>query len=66
MGTHSITEKLLGQDDNINIENDRLSPARIRFEAGRLLVCASDLDKILEYPEGRQFYKALLDYLRQE
>ena len=38
MGTHSITEKLLGQDDNINIENDRLSPARIRFEAGRLLV----------------------------
>ena len=33
---------------------------------GRLLVCASDLEKTLEYPEGRQFYKALLDYLRSE
>ena len=33
---------------------------------GRLLVCASDLEKTLDYPEGRQFYKVLLDYLRQE
>ena len=34
-------------------------------EAGRLVVCASDLEKTLDYPEGRQFYKALLDYLRR-
>lgn len=33
---------------------------------GRLLVCASDLDKTLDYPEGRQFLKALIDYLKQE
>ena len=35
-------------------------------EAGKLVVCASDLEKTLDYPEGRQFYKALLDYLRRE
>ena len=33
---------------------------------GRLLVCASDLEKTLCYPEGRQFHKALIDYLKQE
>ena len=33
---------------------------------GRLLVCASDLENTFDYPEGRQFYKALLEYLRQD
>ena len=33
---------------------------------GKLLVCCSDLEKASEYPEGRQFYKALLDYLRSD
>ena len=33
---------------------------------GRLLVCCSDLESTLEYPEGRQFYKAVLDYMRSD
>ena len=37
------------------------------FEAavgkGKLLVCASDLDSVMEYPEGRAFRSALLDYM---
>ena len=33
---------------------------------GKLLVCCSDLESTLEYPEGRQFYKALLDYMRSD
>ena len=31
---------------------------------GKLLVCCSDLESTLAYPEGRQFYKAVLDYMR--
>ena len=33
---------------------------------GRLLVCCANLERVLDYPEGRQFYKALLDYMRSE
>ena len=33
---------------------------------GRLLVCCSDLESVLDHPEGRQFYKAVLDYMRSE
>ena len=33
---------------------------------GKLLVCCSDLESTLEYPEGRQFYKSLLDYMRSD
>ena len=33
---------------------------------GKLLVCCSDLESIQNYPEGRQFYKAVLDYMRSE
>ena len=33
---------------------------------GKLLVCCSDLESTLDYPEGRQFYKALLDYMRSD
>ena len=31
---------------------------------GRLLVCSANLDQVTEWPEGRQFYRALLDYMR--
>ena len=34
--------------------------------AGKLLVCCSDLESVLDYPEGRQFYKAVLDYMRSD
>ena len=33
---------------------------------GKLLVCCSDLESTLEYPEGCQFYKAVLDYMRSD
>ena len=33
---------------------------------GKLLVCCSDLESTLDYPEGRQFYKAVLDYMRSD
>ena len=40
------------------------------FEAcvgiGKLLVCASDLDSVMEYPEGRAFRAALMDYMLSE
>jgi hypothetical protein len=38
----------------------------VPVEKGRLLVCASDLEQVLDYPEGRQFYTAVLDYLRSD
>ena len=34
--------------------------------AGKLLVCCADLESVLDYPEGRQFYKAVLDYMRSD
>ena len=37
MSNHSLTERLLGADE-VNMESDRLTPVRIRFEAGRLVV----------------------------
>lgn len=30
---------------------------------GRILICMSDLDAASEYPEGRQFYRSLLEYM---
>ena len=33
---------------------------------GKLLVCCVDLESILDRPEGRQFYKAILDYMRSD
>ena len=32
--------------------------------AGKLLVCMSQLDKAAKYPEGRAFYKSVLDYMK--
>ena len=31
---------------------------------GRLLVCCAQLNQVTEWPEGRQFYRALLNYMR--
>lgn len=33
---------------------------------GKLLVCCADLESVQEHPEGRQFYKAVLDYMRSD
>jgi hypothetical protein len=30
---------------------------------GRLLVCMADLAKASAYPEGRQFYRSVLEYM---
>jgi len=49
-----------------NIERNHRLGLVFEFKVGdgRLLVCCSDLDRTLDYPEGRQFYKSLLDYMR--
>ena len=31
---------------------------------GKLLVCMSDLEQAAQYPEGRAFYRSVLDYMR--
>ncbi|MBQ7421182.1 MAG: beta-glycosidase [Prevotella sp.] len=33
---------------------------------GRLLICMSDLEKASQYPEGRAFYRSLLEYMHSE
>ena len=33
---------------------------------GKLLVCMADLDKASSYPEGRQFYRSLLEYMTSD
>ena len=49
-----------------NIERNHRLGLLFEFKVGKglLLVCCSDLESVLEYPEGRQFYKAVLDYMR--
>ena len=32
--------------------------------AGKLLVCMSDLEKAVKYPEGKAFYQSVIDYMR--
>ena len=32
--------------------------------AGKLLVCMSDLEKAVRYPEGKAFYQSVIDYMR--
>lgn len=51
-----------------NIERNHRLGLVFEFSVGkgRLLVCCSDLEKAAVYPEGRQFYKAVLDYMRSE
>ena len=55
-------------NDTIVIDNvERNHKLGLVFEAtvgkGKLLVCASDLDSVMEYPEGRAFRSALMDYM---
>ena len=50
--------------DNVE-RNHRLGlVSEFKMGKGRLLVCSADLDSIQDYPEGRQFFRALLDYMR--
>ena len=50
--------------DNVE-RNHRLGLVfEFKVEKGRLLVCAADLEEVTAWPEGRQFYRALLDYMR--
>ena len=52
--------------DNVE-RNHRLGLVfEFKVGKGKLLVCCSDLESTLEYPEGRQFYKAVLDYMRSD
>ncbi len=50
--------------DNVE-RNHRLGLVfEFKVGKGRLLVCCSDLESVTGWPEGRQFYRALLDYMR--
>ena len=51
-----------------NVERNHRLGLVFEFKAGegKLLVCCSDLESTLAYPEGRQFYKAVLDYMRSD
>ena len=50
--------------DNVE-RNHRLGLVyEFKVGPGRLLVCNANLNQIQSYPEGRQFYSALLDYMR--
>lgn len=51
-----------------NVERNHRLGLVFEFAAGKgkLLVCCSDLESVLDYPEGRQFYKAILDYMRSD
>ena len=52
--------------DNVE-RNHRLGLVfEFKVGEGKLLVCCSDLESTLDYPEGRQFYKAVLDYMRSD
>ena len=52
--------------DNID-RNHRLGLVfEFKVGEGKLLVCCSDLESTLDRPEGRQFYKAVLDYMRSD
>ena len=35
-----------------------------KVEAGKLLVCMSNLEKAAKYPEGKAFYQSVIDYMR--
>jgi len=50
--------------DNVE-RNHRLGLVfEFKVGKGRLLVCAAKLEQVMAWPEGRQFYGALLDYMR--
>ena len=49
-----------------NVERNHRLGLLFEFSVGkgRLLICCSDLESTQDFPEGRQFYKAVLDYMR--
>ena len=51
-----------------NVERNHRLGLVFEFQVGKgkLLVCCSDLESTQEYPEGRQFYKSMLDYMRSD
>jgi hypothetical protein len=51
-----------------NIERNHKLGLIFEFQVGegKLLVCMSDLAAIQDKPEGRQFYKSILDYVNSE
>ena len=51
-----------------NVERNHRLGLLFEFAVGNgsLLVCCSDLESTLDRPEGRQFYKAVLDYMRSD
>ena len=51
-----------------NVERNHRLGLVFEFKVGdgKLLVCCADLESTLDYPEGRQFYKAVLDYMRSD
>ena len=51
-----------------NIERNHRLGLLFEFKVGKglLLICCSDLESTLGYPEGRQFYKAVLNYMRSD
>ena len=51
-----------------NVERNHRLGLVFEFQVGKgkLLVCCSDLESTLDRPEGRQFYKAVLDYMRSD
>ena len=51
-----------------NVERNHRLGLLFEFAVGNgsLLICCSDLESTLAYPEGRQFYKAVLDYMRSD
>ena len=48
-----------------NVERNHKLGLVFEFQVGkgRLLVCMADLDEASAYPEGRQFYRSLLEYM---
>ena len=48
-----------------NIERNHKLGLVFEFQIGkgRLLVCMADLEKASSYPEGRQFYRSILEYM---
>ena len=48
-----------------NIERNHKLGLVFEFQVGkgRLLVCMADLEKASSYPEGRQFYRSILEYM---
>ena len=51
-----------------NIERNHRLGLVMEFSVGkgRLLICMSDLEKAAEYPEGRQFYVSVLEYMHSD